>query len=296
MVDQLSDLRVGIVGASNAPNGWAKISHVPAVRHLNRLRLTAGAVTNQESADAAAEAFGRNRPMKSPWTCSATPKRTLSLSASEFLVTVSWCSAQSLPASTFSVNRRWQQSCRSGGNSRGCHRRQNRCRNRASNPYGPTSHSRSRSAAIRRDRPIAERTNPFHNGGIWRRVSEGREVHGECAKGVTLITVQGSRTVDYAIAQFGLLADVQALATTQFPRSTIGDSSAPSTRTTPDHMLVQSRLASGSVLSLEVAGGRSGEYPFRRKAIGEKGVLPLEGGASRRFQAGFTKRPAATRQ
>jgi len=47
---------VGIIGAS-AEGGWAKESHVPAVRALAGLELVAVATTSQTGADAAAKAF-----------------------------------------------------------------------------------------------------------------------------------------------------------------------------------------------------------------------------------------------
>src|ERR1700733_2194687 len=50
-------LRVGIIGASE-DRGWAKLSHVPAVRQLADLELVAVASGSQAKADAAAKAFG----------------------------------------------------------------------------------------------------------------------------------------------------------------------------------------------------------------------------------------------
>jgi predicted dehydrogenase len=48
-------LRIGLVGAGP---GWARASHVPALASLRGIALTAVATTRQESALAAAEAFG----------------------------------------------------------------------------------------------------------------------------------------------------------------------------------------------------------------------------------------------
>jgi len=50
-------LRVGIVGA-NPKRGWAKEAHVPALQKLSGLKLTCVAARSEESARAAAEAFG----------------------------------------------------------------------------------------------------------------------------------------------------------------------------------------------------------------------------------------------
>lgn len=51
-------------------------------------------------------------------------------------------------------------------------------------------------------------------------------------------------------------------------------------------MLLQARLAQGGALSIEVAGGRPPETPFRMEIVGDHGVLALDGGAPRGFQSG----------
>lgn len=53
-------LRVGIIGAS-ADRGWAREPHVPAVQLLAGVELTAVAISSQETADAAATAFGAKK-------------------------------------------------------------------------------------------------------------------------------------------------------------------------------------------------------------------------------------------
>ncbi len=107
------------------------------------------------------------------------------------------------------------------------------------------------------------------------------------ANGVTLVTIQGGHTLDLVIKLLGELEDVSALATTQFPEVYIGDSTQPQRRSTPDHLLVHSRLASGLPVGIEVAGGRpAGNTPFLFQVVGEKGELLLAGGAPRGFQSG----------
>src|SRR6266404_4775955 len=54
------EIHVGIIGA-NAENGWAKVSHVPAINGLRGLKLAAVATRNEQSAREAAEAFGADR-------------------------------------------------------------------------------------------------------------------------------------------------------------------------------------------------------------------------------------------
>ena len=107
--------------------------------------------------------------------------------------------------------------------------------------------------------------------------------------GVTLPTIQGAHTFDLAIAVLGALVEAMALTSTQY-RDVEVEAEGGSTwrrRTTPDHILVEARLAGGAPLSVEVAGGRPPQAtPFHFAVTGEMGDLVLEGGAPRGVQSG----------
>ena len=53
----MESIRLGIVGAS-PERGWGKNTHIPAIEHLPEYELTAVCTSRQESADAAASAYG----------------------------------------------------------------------------------------------------------------------------------------------------------------------------------------------------------------------------------------------
>ncbi len=53
-----------------------------------------------------------------------------------------------------------------------------------------------------------------------------------------------------------------------------------------DQLLLQGRFAQSDALSVEVAGGRPPETPFRLEVVGETGTLRLDGGVPRGFQSG----------
>jgi predicted dehydrogenase len=109
----------------------------------------------------------------------------------------------------------------------------------------------------------------------------------DAANGVTLVTIQGAHTLDFAIAVLGPFADIAALATTQYPEIEVGDPPAQQTRSTPDHLLAQARFSEGTALSLEVSGGRTPEAStFWMEIEGEKGAIRIDGGAVRGFQSG----------
>ena len=101
-----------------------------------------------------------------------------------------------------------------------------------------------------------------------------------------LVTIQGAHTIDLAIAVAGPLADLDALATAQYPEIRTGDDGEVRRRVTFDHLLLHGRFAAGGVLSIEVAGGRPPDTPFRLEVVGETGTLHLDGGAPRGVQSG----------
>jgi predicted dehydrogenase len=109
----------------------------------------------------------------------------------------------------------------------------------------------------------------------------------EAVNGATLVTILGGHALDVAIAVLGELADVAALATTQYPEIEIGDQGERRSRSIPDHLLTQSRLRGGGALAVELAGGRPPDAPFRLHVVGENGTLSLDGGSPWwGFQAG----------
>ena len=109
----------------------------------------------------------------------------------------------------------------------------------------------------------------------------------DARNGVTLVSIQGAHTLDFAIAVLGSLAELSALTTTQYSEVKVGDPARKQARTTPDHLLAQARFGGGGALAIEVAGGRPAEaVSFRMEITGEKGDLAIDGGAIRGFQSG----------
>src|SRR3954453_20827449 len=64
--------RVGVIGA-NPDRGWAKDSHIPALRSLENVQLAAVATTSRASADAAAAVFGVRAAYDDPRAMVTTP-------------------------------------------------------------------------------------------------------------------------------------------------------------------------------------------------------------------------------
>lgn len=282
-------LRVGIIGAS-AERGWAKVSHVPAVQGLAGLELAAVATRDQPSADRAAQAFGVRAAYADPRQLFADPGIDI------VAVAVNVPAHHDLLLGALAVGKHIYCEYPLG-------------RDRAESEALAAA---ARAAGVHAAIGLQTRSNPavlkardlIASGAVGHVLSAriistamafGPKVEAAMAfgekpeNGVTLATIQGAHTLDTAIAVLGEFTGASALATTQYPQVEVEGKDGPArqARTTPDHLLVQARLASGAPLSVEVAGGHPPEAtPFRLVVTGEGHELALEGGAPRGFQSG----------
>ena len=281
------DLRVGIIGAS-ATRGWAKMSHIPAVQGLAGLTLGAVVGSNQRSADAAAAAFGVARAYGS--AADLFEDRSIDV----VVIAVKVPEHRSLVLAAIAAGKHlyceWPlgrdvqeaEELAAAARSAGVHAAiglQTRL-----NPAGRHARKLIASGAIGRvlSARIVSTTMAF-----GRKVDAEMAFAEDAANGVTLATIQGGHTIDFALATLGPLHDAGMLASTQFPQVELGEDACKQARSTPDHLLLQGRLASGSPLSIEVAGGRPPDaVPFTFEVVGETATLVLEGGAPRGFQSG----------
>lgn len=275
-------LRVGIIGAS-ATGGWARESHVPAVRGLAGLALAAVATTSQKTADAAAQAFGVKTAYGNPADLFRDPAidlvtvavkvpghRALVLAAlaAGKHVYCEWPLGRDLAEAEELAD----AARRAGVHTAiGLQARQSPAARRArellaAGAIGRVLSARLYSATTAFGPQVAARS------AFWE----------DAANGATLVGIHGGHALDFAIAQLGELADVAALATTQYPEVRVADA-PPQARTTADHLLAQARLAGGAALSVEVAGGRPPGSPFRLELVGEHGVLALDTETTRGF-------------
>ena len=280
-------LQVGIIGAS-ADRGWAKQSHVPAVRGLAGLQLAAVVSGSQAKADAAAKAFGANTGYAKAEELFRDPDIDI------VSVCVKVPDHRDLVLGALAAGKHLYCEWPLGRN---------------------LAEAEELAAAVKaagvhvaiglqtRANPVARRARDLLASGAVGRLLSARILSTTAAFGpkvepamtfaedpasfVTLVTIQGAHTLDFAIDLLGPFTDLAALASTQFPDLRIGDEATPQTRSIPDHLLVQARLAATLPLSVEVAGGRPPEsVTFHFEITGETGSLALDGGAIPGFQAG----------
>lgn len=280
----MKTLRVGVIGA-NAERGWARESHIPAIRHVDGLELAAVASKGQAAADSAAAAFGVAKAygdagalIRDPDIDLVTIATTLpmhqtlieeALAAnkhvySEYPLGVGIAESQELAAA--------QQ--RAGVHAAiGLQARGNSAVRRAASLIA--AGALGRLLAIRVYSPTI---------GFGARTQPAEAYTEDPETGVNLVTIQGAHTLDLVIALMGGFTEISALATRQYPTITVG-AGAPQRRRTFDHLLVQACLSSGAAASIEVIGGRPVGTSFQLEVVGDGGTLTLDGGAPRGFQA-----------
>ncbi|MFJ5038738.1 Gfo/Idh/MocA family protein [Streptomyces parvulus] len=102
----------------------------------------------------------------------------------------------------------------------------------------------------------------------------------------SLGTIQTAHTLDAVTSLVGPLDDLTAILDVQYPEVVV-DGGRTVARTLTDHVVAHGRAASGATVSIEVIGGRpESDTPFRLEIYGDHGVLTVEGGGPRGFQAG----------
>ncbi len=279
-------IRVGIIGAS-AQGGWARDSHIPVVLALGGLELGAVATNSQPTADKAAAAFGVVKAYGNGLDLILDPdidlvtiatrvpdhrELVLAAIAAGKHVYCEWPLGRSVPEAE-----EMAQAARAAGvcTAIGLQLRSSLVVRRAL--------SLIEGGAIGR---LLSTTVYSATAGFGPNVAAPYVYLEEPANFANLVTIQAAHTIDLALALIGPLDHLSALATAQYPKIQIGDDHTSAERRTFDHVLVQAAAANGSTLALEVAGGRPPQTPSWLEAIGEEGMLRIEGGAARGMQTG----------
>ena len=283
-------LRVGIIGVS-AQRGWAREAHVPAVQALDGLALVAVATRSRETADAAGAAFGVSRAYGDAADLIADPDIDIvtvaaSVPAHRDLIVAALAAGKHV-VTEWPVGTRAAQTeeIAAIAASSGMHAAVGL--QAWMNPAVIRGCELIEAGAIGR---VISATVYSSTAGFGRQVADGDLYLEQPETGMNLTTIQTAHTVDFAIRLAGRLTSLAALTTTQYPQLEVGDPPQPYRRTIPDHVLLHGRLADGGALAVQIAGGRPAQdTPFRMDVVGEDGVLTIEGGAPRGFQAGVLR-------
>ena len=277
---------VGIIGAS-AERGWAKDSHVPAVQRLEGLQLVAVAAGDTVKAEAAVKTFGAARGYASGFDLIQDS------SVDIVAVAVKVPDHRELVLAAVAAGKHVYCEWPLGKNI-------SEAEEMAKAAAGTKIHA-AIGLQMRSSAAVLQARQALQDGRIGRPLTarivsttaafgpkvEAAMAFGEDgANGVTLVTIQGAHTFDLAMAVLGPFASFSALATTQYPKVTVGKDAALKTRATSDHVFLQGEFSSGVPVGIEVAGGRSPESPTLFEIAGTVGTLTIRGGAMRGVQSG----------
>jgi predicted dehydrogenase len=237
------NLRVGIIGVS-ADGGWARESHVPAIRATDGLELAAVATRTRETAAAAGAAFGVSRAYGDARDLIADPDvdivtvaapvpahRDLIVAALEAgkHVTTEW------PVGTSTTQTEQIAAVGDQSGLRTAVGLQSRM-----NPAAVRALALIGSGTIGR---VLSVTVYSSTAAFGRRIADSALSLEKPETGMNLTTIQTAHTADLAIMLAGRLTSLAALTTIQYPELEAGDPPKPFHRVVPDHVLLHGRAA-----------------------------------------------------
>jgi predicted dehydrogenase len=281
-------LGVGLIGG-NAERGWARAAHVPAIQALAGLDLVAVATRRQESADAAAAAFGAREAYGDALdvigsedvdivavasTVSSHHELIIAaMNAGKHVIT-EWPVAMTVDETAEIARLADATGCRVAVGLQG--------RVSPATIEALRLISRGEIGGILYAR-VYSAVAGF--GGV---ADESALYLEDPATGMNLPTIMGGHTLDIATYLAGELTSCSVLTSIQYPTVAVDGSAKTHLRTIADHILVQGRLAGGGALAAEIVGGRPvDEAVFRLEVVGRDGVITLSGGGPSGFQAGI---------
>ena len=247
------EIRIGIVGADTKAS-WAKVSHVPAIKGLAGVRLAAVATRDEQSARAAAAAFGADRWYSDPFTMIRDDQidvvtiavrvpahRELVLPALEAGKAV-YCEAP-LGRNV----RETEEMARAVGS-----------RHTAIGLQGRHNPAVRRAAELvssgRIGRPLSARiVSPTI--GFGPEMPAQYDYFNKPSSGANLLTINGGHTLDLVEAVLGPIIEVDARTETRWPAVTLIETGEKSVRQTADYVGILGKTRSSAAFTADIEGG-----------------------------------------
>jgi predicted dehydrogenase len=282
------DIRVGIIGA-NATAGWAKVSHVPAIKGLPGLKLAAVATRNEQIARQAAEVFGADRWFSDPFAMIRDPQidvvtiavkvpahRDLVLAALAVGKAV-YCEAPL--GRTLAETKEMAGAVGSLHTAIGLQGRLNPAVRRAAQLLSSGKIGRPLNARI-----------VSTTSGFGPEVHSTRDFFNKTSSGANLLTITAGHTLDLVEALLGEVVEVDARTEILWSTVRLTDLGEESLRDAPDQVAVLGKTRSGAVFAADINAGVAPEdVQFTLEIRGSEGWLRLMNDHPYGFQAGDFK-------
>jgi predicted dehydrogenase len=267
-------IRVGIVGV-NAHRGWAAESHIPALRALPAYTITALSTTNQESADAAAAAFGVHLAFDNHHDLVTSPDVDL------VVVTVKVAHHREIVEAALSAGKAVYSEWPLGmdldeaeamvGLAEQCNSRTLVGLQSRSDPA--VMYARDLVAAGYIGTVLS--TTLIGSAGLGGMIDQGNSYNVKSENNASLLRLVAAHSIDVINQVLGNFAELSAVLDTRRPDMVIIESGDTIVKTTPDQVAVIGRLVSGTTVSLHFREGHQGGEAFMWEINGSEGTLQL---------------------
>jgi predicted dehydrogenase len=282
------DIRVGIVGAK-AKAGWAKMSHVPAIRGLPGLKLAAVATRNEQVAREAAAAFGADRWFSDPFAMICDDQIdviTIAVKVPEHhdLVMAALAAGKAVycEAPLGRTVAEAEAMARAAGSLHTAIGLQGRL-----NPAVRRAAQLVASGKI--GRPLNARIVST-SSGFGPEMHSTRDFFNHTSSGANLLTITAGHTLDVVEVVLGDVVEVDARTEILWPAVRLTDLGEESLRHTPDQVAVLGKTRSGAVFTADINAGVAPEnVRFSFEIRGSEGWLSLNDDHPYGFQAGDPK-------
>jgi predicted dehydrogenase len=281
---QESPLQVGIVGAS-AKSGWAKMSHVPAIKGLPGLKLAAVAASSEQSAREAAEAFGAERWFSDPFAMIRDDQIDIIAvsvrvpSHREFvLAALAAGKAVYCEAPLGRSVQETEEMTRAVGSL-----------HTAIGLQGALNPSVRRAAQLvssgKIGRPLSARV-VCNTLGFGPELPASHDYFNKAGSGANLLTINGGHTLDALEVILGEIVEVDARTEIVWATVTLKGTGEKSSREVPDQVSILGKTRSGTVFTADLNAGVTAGEMFRFEIRGSEGWLSLTSDHPYGFQAG----------
>ncbi|AHE52540.1 Gfo/Idh/MocA family protein [Sphingomonas sanxanigenens] len=268
--------RVGIIGADTQAS-WAGASHVPALAAQPSLVLAAVATRREESAKAAAEAFGAGRWFADPYAMIADDgidvvTVAVKVPAHRDLVMAALKAGKAVYSesplgATLAETEEMAAAATSLHTAIGLQGRHNPAVRRAAELVATGRLGRLMSARVG--------ATTF---GYGPQTTAAYDYFNKAASGATFMTITTGHVLDVIEAVLGNITHVDARTELLWPEIEVVDTGETSVRDTPDHLDMIAKTASGAPVSVQVLAGVPADAAgFVFEVRGSQGWLKLTG-------------------
>lgn len=276
-------LGIGIIGAS-VDNGWAGTTHIPAIKHLDDVELTAVGTSNMESAEKSAEAFKADYAFDKAEDLAAHP--AVDLAVVSINVKKHYEAVKAIVASGNPVYCEWPLGSNTDEalqmqewvdsknipNAVGLQSRQTPSLNYVKDLLAEGYVGKVLSANLR-----------ISIDGMGEIVDKANKYLFDRKVGGNLFTIVGGHNIDAFTYMLGDFKELSAVMMQQYKQGKLIETKEVIEKTTDDQILISGKLTNDAAASIHIQGGVKHQTGLTLEIFGDKGTIVLTAPASIQF-------------